>query len=147
MHSAALLSHMHCCKADKHPTESSSDTEHSNMTPSSSLKNSDSEDDNSEISSSEAAVPTKSLNLCHMSTNPKTSTLHTPSLHAIVCCASKQQVNASSYVTRLNKEVSISYTKRLNASLFDVNKDKASCAKAAALQLQQEKLCKMKKQS
>jgi hypothetical protein len=75
------------------------------MTPSSSLENSDSEDDDSENSSSEAAVPTKSLDLRRTSTNPKTSTLRTPSSHAIARRASKLQVNASSYVARLNKEV------------------------------------------
>ena len=148
MHSAVLLSRMHCRKADKHPTESSSDTEHSDMTPSSSLENSDSEDDDSENSSSEAAVPTMSLNLRRARTKPKTPTSRTPSSNPIARRASKMQVNAvsdakvDSYIARLNKEVSISYAKSLNASLFG-----GSRAKAAALQLLEEKLRKAKKRS
>jgi hypothetical protein len=53
------------------------------------------------------------------------------------------QVNAvsdakvDSYIAILNKGVSISYAKRLNASLFNTNKSKSSCANEAALQRHQ----------
>ena len=96
-----------------------------------------------------------SLNLRRARTKPKTPTSRTPSSNPIVRRANKMQVNAvsntnmdmSNYVARLNKEASVSYAKRLNASLFDVNKNKGNRAKAAALQLQQEKLRKVKKRS
>ena len=93
-----------------------------------------------------------SLNLRCMRTKPKTPTLRTPSSNPIARRTSKLQVNAvsdanvdkSSYATRLNKKVSSSYAKRLNANLIDMNKNKSSCAQKIGPQLHREKLRKKK---